>query len=210
MATIQEVLTIVDETPNSFTDTQKIGWLNELEGHIKATMIKKNSLFSIKLEKGKAEYNLPKIPFIELEEGEEDTRHQLDFLDIVNVKHKGRNLTNADISRPVQGMFYYGHDNVIIFHPVPHDTDIEPSINIVFEEPFIPYYYPEDKDIKLIAPPPFDAIYSQFCLAKIDWHNREYDNYNNTMALYNSTMESFQDWYKRRNPIPRSVSKNYW
>ncbi len=56
----------------------------------------------------------------------------------------------------------------------------------------------------LIAQPPYDKMYQEYLCAMIDFNNREYESYNNNMIMYNSTLKSFAQWYKQRNPIDLS------
>ena len=44
-----------------------------------------------------------------------------------------------------------------------------------------PYRYPEDGDTELLVPAPFDSVYQFYVEAMIDYTNREYQNYNNSV-----------------------------
>lgn len=52
-------------------------------------------------------------------------------------------------------------------------------------------------DTKLLAPPPYDAIYLYLLEAKIHYYDAEYTKYNNAMAMYNRAWESFAADYGR-------------
>ena len=40
----------------------------------------------------------------------------------------------------------------------------------------------------------------------IDFHNREYDQYNNTAAMFEERLEQFKAWYIRNNPSCNRVN----
>jgi hypothetical protein len=63
----------------------------------------------------------------------------------------------------------------------------------------------------LIVPEPYDKMYKEYLFAMIDFHNREYESYNNNVIMYNNTLEEFAKWYKQRSPIDRySKIYNIW
>lgn len=52
-------------------------------------------------------------------------------------------------------------------------------------------------DTVLLVPSPFDEVYLRWMEAQIDYHNGEYDKYNNDIIMYNTAFESFQNYYNR-------------
>lgn len=66
---------------------------------------------------------------------------------------------------------------------------------------------PEDGDEELIVPSPFDEVYSLYVMAMIDFHNREYDEYNNAVLLYTERLEAFKAWYIQNNR-PKNYKKH--
>lgn len=72
------------------------------------------------------------------------------------------------------------------------------------EEKTEPYKYPEDGDTELLVPAPFDGVYGAFLEAMIDYYNREYENYNNTLSVYNSLFNEYRKAYIREN-MPKSA-----
>lgn len=60
---------------------------------------------------------------------------------------------------------------------------------------FITYTWPGDKNTRLLVEPPFDKLYLTYMQAMIDYHNGEYDNYQNTMAMFNSDFSEFMRWF---------------
>ena len=58
---------------------------------------------------------------------------------------------------------------------------------------------PADSETALFIPAPFDNIYFLYCLAQIDFLNRDYDQYANTYAMYNARLDDYLKDYIRRN-----------
>ncbi len=59
------------------------------------------------------------------------------------------------------------------------------------------YVYPDDMDKELLIPAPFDDSYTLFLEAKIDYHNREFANYNNSATMFDSQFSEFKKDYIR-------------
>ena len=63
-----------------------------------------------------------------------------------------------------------------------------------------PYDIPKDADETLLVPHPYDDIYGLYVSAMIDYHNREYDEYNNAVMLFQERLEQYKTWYIRNHP----------
>ena len=50
---------------------------------------------------------------------------------------------------------------------------------------------------ELLVPAPYDHIYIHWLEAMIDYANDEYDRYQNTMEMYNSAWNAFENYYNR-------------
>ena len=57
--------------------------------------------------------------------------------------------------------------------------------------------YPDDMDKELLVGHPFDEIYPLWVSAYIDYHNREYDVYNNAMLMFTEKFDAFKKAYIR-------------
>ena len=62
-------------------------------------------------------------------------------------------------------------------------------------EEFIAYSYDVDKDRELLVAPPHDKLYAPYLEAKIDYANGEYEKYNNSMQMFNSSWGEFLRWF---------------
>lgn len=60
-----------------------------------------------------------------------------------------------------------------------------------------PYSYPEDMDTELLIPHPFEDVYTLFLEAKIDYYNREYGNYNNSVLRFETMFDEYKKAYIR-------------
>ncbi len=57
------------------------------------------------------------------------------------------------------------------------------------------YILPDDADTPLLVGEPFDDIYVLYCASMVDFYNREYNNYNNTMLMFTEKLEAYKAWY---------------
>lgn len=57
------------------------------------------------------------------------------------------------------------------------------------------YKHPECMEMELLVSYPHDDIYDYWLMAQIDMANGEYDKYNNTMMMYNATLDAFTAWF---------------
>lgn len=69
-----------------------------------------------------------------------------------------------------------------------------------------PKEWPRDKDIPLVAKAPYDYLYVLYATAMIEFFNREYNNYNNTILLYQQAVTEFRRAYRRtHHPEPKYI-----
>lgn len=54
-----------------------------------------------------------------------------------------------------------------------------------------------DPQTELLVPAPYDEMYLQWLEAQIDYHNGEYDKYNNATEMFNTAYEGYQNYYNR-------------
>ena len=59
-------------------------------------------------------------------------------------------------------------------------------------------------DTILLVPAPYDEIYLRWMEAQIDYHNGEYDKYNNAIIMFNTAFEAYQKYYNSAHkPVQR-------
>ena len=56
----------------------------------------------------------------------------------------------------------------------------------------------------LLVPAPYDQIYLRWLEAQIHYHNGEYDKYNNAMAMYQTVLDAFANYYRRTHTPKRT------
>lgn len=72
---------------------------------------------------------------------------------------------------------------------------------LVFQnETVTPHVYPDDMDKELLIPAPFDELYALYVEAMIDYHNREYENYNNSIMMFDTRFTNYKKAYIREHP----------
>lgn len=70
-------------------------------------------------------------------------------------------------------------------------------------------YDSSDLTHELLVPSPYDDIYVKWLEAQIDYANREYQKYNNSINMYNNAFMAYAKAYTREH-MPKSASfKNF-
>lgn len=71
--------------------------------------------------------------------------------------------------------------------------------------------YNEDTplDTKLLVDAPYDEIYLMWLEAQIDYTNKEYGKYNNSVIQYNNSYSAFWRYYNRTH-LPLSAPRKYF
>ena len=74
------------------------------------------------------------------------------------------------------------------------------------EVAFTGYDDSTDINTELLVPAPYDEVYLRWMEAQIDYHNGEYGKYNNSIEMFNTAYEGFQNYYNRTHmPIGKSM-----
>ena len=66
-----------------------------------------------------------------------------------------------------------------------------------------------DPHTELLIPAPFDEAYLRWMEAQIDYHNSEYDRYNQSILMFKAEYDSFARWYNR-NHMPLGGKMKYF
>lgn len=75
----------------------------------------------------------------------------------------------------------------------------------VYEDEGAPIYnLPDDADEELLVPAPFDDMYALYVAAMIDFHNKEYNNYNNSVLMFTERLEQYKAWYIRHHAVGKA------
>ncbi len=57
---------------------------------------------------------------------------------------------------------------------------------------------PRDADTELSVPFPYDDVYALYVLCMIDFHNREWNSYNNSLTMFSERLEAYKRYYIQR------------
>lgn len=66
----------------------------------------------------------------------------------------------------------------------------------------LPYFLPKDADRVLLITHPYEDVYIKYLSAQVDYHNGEFDRYNNAMMMFNTIYQAYVNWYNRAH-VPR-------
>lgn len=70
---------------------------------------------------------------------------------------------------------------------------------------FKPFNYNTDWDKQLSAPDRFMDVYTNYLMAKIDFHNQESERYNNDVVMYQAAYDQYAAWYIRSHKLKKSA-----
>lgn len=74
------------------------------------------------------------------------------------------------------------------------------------EVTFAGYDDKTDLNTDLLVPAPFDEVYLRWMEAQIDYHNGEYDKYNNAIKMFQTAYDGYANYYNRNNmPLGRGI-----
>lgn len=74
----------------------------------------------------------------------------------------------------------------------------------------IPVYTEEDGSKTLLAPPPYDELYTYYLEAQIYYAEREITKFGSSMALYNEAMREYRKKYMREHRAKTQPPVHYW
>ena len=74
------------------------------------------------------------------------------------------------------------------------------------QDTFTGYNEETDQGQELLAPFPYDEIYTFWLLSKIDLNNMEYDRYSNDRILFNNAYDTLSDYWTREH-MPITYAK---
>ena len=66
-----------------------------------------------------------------------------------------------------------------------------------------------DPDTELLIPEPFDEAYLRWMEAQIDYHNGEYEKYNNSIEMFNTYWKDYQNYYNRTH-MPKGKAMKFF
>ena len=70
-------------------------------------------------------------------------------------------------------------------------------------------YGEDDGEKELIVGQPHDELYLHWLEAQIDYHNMEYDSFNNSNAVFDAVFSSFRNAYNQSH-MPKGTRKIYY
>ena len=71
-------------------------------------------------------------------------------------------------------------------------------------------YTPDtDPDTEMLIPEPFDEAYLRWLEAQIDFTNGEYAKYNNSIEMFNTVWQNYQNYYNRTH-LPKGQSMRFF
>lgn len=90
-------------------------------------------------------------------------------------------------------------------------NEIKPIIEEgVEQEPYyLQYTLEDDKNTTLLVPSPFCNLYILYLSAQIDFYNKEFTSYNNTLSAFKGKYEDYVAWYNNKETEGLTMSNYY-
>lgn len=179
--TIIEAINIIDVLkPNTYSQSDKIGWLSTLDGLIKKKIIDthegatKEEAINEYIQSSITEYEKAVNEYAKINEiSNEEARELLPFREIKYKEAKE---------------YVENNRNDVSFNGYTDETPL---------------------DTQLLAPAPFDEMYINWLESKIDYANAEYARYNNSITRFNDFFEDYKRFYNRNN-MPKGTKVKYF
>lgn len=179
--TINEVIQAVDSLkPNSYSELEKIQWLSELDGTIKAEIIDTHE--GADKEEAINEYIKNNV---------------LEYEKIVNEYAKVNEVSLEEAREQIP------------FHEIKYKEAKEHIESTRSDIMFDGYNENTSLDTELIAPAPYDRMYKSWLESRIDYANGEYSKYNNSVTVFNADYLSYQRAYNRKH-MPKGTKLKFF
>lgn len=184
--TIKEVFDFVDTLkPNGFTVSEKIMWLNEIEGKIQ-TEVMLLSPADVRKYIYSSTYTAAGISFPDGATMVCPANTGLRPYGTITITglttYSANNITATINSVSSDGKTLYFNDDTFSATGTTGDAG----------EATLTY---DGSGIELLVPAPHDKLYYTYLQVMIDFYNGEYDRYSNAITLWNSFYDEYRKWY---------------
>lgn len=177
MPSINEVIERANRArPDAIDDETKAAWLMELDGQLFRETILRHRLTPGRRARGPLEGVCPVCGGL----GEDN-----------------RETADPDAEQDTQaGAAEEAADPAALYYDPVMDCCSCPACRWS-ELPEYPEAYPEDGDKPLLVEAPYDGLYDLYLFSKVDFCNRETENYNNSALAFNTALDDWRKQYHR-------------
>lgn len=190
---ISDIIATVDELrPNNrYSNTQKIKWISLLDQKIRSEVAKSYGVATISRVAEQSAYTMP--------EG-------VNFNNIVKVFFDGQEVPKLDPTSYEKLGYWMDTEGKFAIYPTPAASDSTAGVRIIYLT--IPAVYSSDNQ-DVFAPDPYAEMYQWYIFAQMDLFDRNYDDYNNSITMFNTRFDEYAKFYRRTAPIENITSRNY-
>jgi hypothetical protein len=188
---VDVLITAIDsEYDNSYTDANKLDWINAVELRYKLEVDQDLDTFEISRQANVAGYDLPA---------------GVQFEDIKIVYIDGRPADYIDLTSDKKEGYYKGTDGKFTIYPIPTVSDITPGINGTnIIRPAAKVIGNKATD-DLLIPDEFIDTYKYYANWKMSLLNKNFGEANNWAVLYNKEFGALSRWKHRTKPKTAAV-----
>ena len=175
----------------NYTDNTLMGWLSTLDQELALQAGEGRDVSTLSRVSGQQAYDLP-------------SGITWDMVENITVDGEPvQKLTAAAMIR--RGAWL--EDSKINLYPVPTVTDSTPGVRLGYQ-PLRAAYTVVTGDLYL--PSPWSEAYKFYLAGQIYLYDRDQENYNNMILLYNSTMKTYWEYRSKTMPSEGLVVRNVW
>ena len=174
------LITSVDsKMPNSYSDQDKVDWINDLEKTIFNDSIEKQTTSSIDLVKDQQAYAMP-------------TGYA--FEDLIKVTVNGTEYEKRSMANHTANTFF-NSDGDIALDPTPTEDSTGGIVTVYRWKPTAKTVAGKTtEDLEL--PDRFTNLYRYYLYAMIAMHNKEFGESNNWTVMYNTELGALLKWWQ--------------
>lgn len=194
---IQDVVSYVNDVrKNAYSTAAKIVMISDVDSRVRDEIMKTFTYNDIMRVQDQAAYDMPS---------------GVTFDQIVKVFVDGSEIIKLDYRSFERVGYYLDTNGKIELYPVPTVSDTEAGVRIVSQDRLTRYTQANyDDDVDLLIPEPYSNLYAEWILAQMNYLDKQYEDYNNDVVVFNNNFKAFANWYKARNPLQPQKIRNTW
>lgn len=188
---VATLITSVDsKLSNSFTDTDKVDWINDMEQMIFTDHVERQALANLSLVADQASYALV----------------GMDFEDLIKVSVNGIEYKLSSLANHANET-YYDLNRALAIDPAPEE-DAENGIELIHQwKPTLKTVAGKlTEDLEL--PDRFINLYRYYLYSMITAHRKEFGEYGNWVTMFNAELGNYLMWVMRSSPMDHIVKNS--
>ncbi|MGH0053391.1 MAG: hypothetical protein ACQ5SW_08400 [Sphaerochaetaceae bacterium] len=186
---------IDDVRKNDYSTAAKISWCSDVDCEVRDKIMQQYVPATISIVADTAAYDLP---------------DGVSFDSIEVVYQNGVEIPKLDARTYQKNGYFLNTSGQIELYPTP-TAALTDGLRIIYQSSHTRYTTDDyDNNVTLLIPDQYATIYSEYIFSKMNYLDKQYEDYNNDVLVYNASMENFATWYNQKNPQSGRKIKNVW